>query len=180
MKLLLFTSAAALVVVWVIGIAWQVGYFKCLSTSLSKGRIGENPQDKESRVVPPQGVLASGRGPESVGVFERRSLTYKARGILRRGLLFGLGAVLAIASLILIARQLPLICFIAGLVIVFTTVIFMYMRSTRKFLFTLISTTACSKCGKVPMDYRSRSGDGRRLLVCAHCRIEWDLGPTDL
>ena len=182
MTTILTISASVFLAVWIIGIGWQVGYFKFLSKKLEfiKRRTPMPFSNEETGRMSGVGVLTSMPCQRSKEHFERSSLIQKSRRLLLQGLLFGFAGVLAMAVLFIVATRFGSIYLIVGLVIVFPALIFFHMRSNVRYLINVIRTTPCPRCGKLPMDYLARSKDERRLLICTQCRTEWDLGPTDL
>jgi len=54
-----------------------------------------------------------------------------------------------------------------------------YIRMRQRQFMALMTTTACPGCGLRPMRFDTGPGaqGAQRLLVCDHCRVEWDFGP---
>jgi hypothetical protein len=150
------------------GVGNQVGYFSFLSRKIgfTGRRISLSPPNENE-----------GRTNE---LFERRSLIQKSRRLLVHGLLFGFAGVLAAVILFIVATRFGTIYLIVGLILVAPALIFAHMGADVRYLFNVVCTTPCPRCGKLPMDYKARSKDERRLLICTQCRTEWDLGPAAL
>jgi hypothetical protein len=144
-------------------LAWEVGYFPFLGRKIGFDRRGDKP---------PASNASDG--------FERRSMVEKSRKILVQGLLFGAAAIGAALILVAVAKRLGIAYLIVGLIILAIVLIEAHTRARVKYIIEVVRTTPCPKCGKLPMDFKSRSKDERRLLICTTCRIEWDLGPADL
>lgn len=185
MNILLIIVIAFFLIVWVMLVASQVGYFKPLGKKLviSGWRIHVTGAEKEVR-TPPQ--VSLGDSPNDTcqpaeEAFARRSLVEKSRPLVVIALLFGLcGALVAVALFVLAARfHLSTLFLVVGLIIEFLLLIFTQAGVTGRYLMKIVSTTCCPCCGQLPMRYVEASKDERRLLVCAQCHIEWDLGPAD-
>jgi hypothetical protein len=172
MKPLLVIPILLFLVVWILGIGWQVGYFSFLSRKIGFTRRGIHLSPLDEKAGRETGV-----NPEH---FERRSMIQKSRGLLARGLLFGFIGVLALVILFILGTHFGVIYPIVGTIILGPALIFAHMRSNVRYLFNVLCTTPCPRCGKFPMDYSARNKDERRLLICTQCRIEWDLGPAAL
>lgn len=144
----------------ILGIASQVGYFKALNRNVFGGNNEVTPQPSEG--------------------FERRSLIQKSRRMLWHGLLYGLVGLLSLIGWFILSIHCGVIYLVIGFLVTVSALIIFQARSYTRCLANLIQTTPCPRCGKFPMNYLARSADGRRLLVCTQCRTEWDLGPAAL
>jgi len=153
--------------VWVAVMGWQVGYFKRLSKNLtiSKWRVHLSAPEK------PQ--------PTNKG-FERRSLVEKSRPLLALGLLLAFfWAVAAVVSFVLaVLFHSPFIP-VVGIIIAFIAISIAQKRFHMRYLTKLVLTTRCPQCEGAPLDFVARSHDGRYLLICKQCHIEWDIGSAN-
>lgn len=104
----------------------------------------------------------------------------KSRTLLLHGLVLGFTGLLSAAILFIVGTRFGVIYPIVGMIVVMPALIWAHMRWDVRYLFNLVCTTPCPRCGKFPMDYLGRSKDERRLLICTQCRTEWDLGPAGL
>jgi hypothetical protein len=170
----LWVISISFLVIWIIGLGSQVGYFSFFNRQFRLTRRGIHlspSNEKEQR--------GTTLDPLTSELFERHSMVQKSRGLLVRGLAFGFAAVLAMAMSFIMTTHFGAIYLIVGLILV-VALIFAHMRSTVRYITSVICTTPCPRCGKFPMDHKARSKDERRLLICTQCRIEWDLGPAAL
>jgi hypothetical protein len=167
MNLLSITITLFFVVVWIMGIAWQVGYLKPLGRNLSIRGWRIHLLDPE----PPASAIPQ---------FERRSLLAKSRPLLGIALLVGLVWVLVAVALLVLSIQLrSTALLVVGMIINFAVLIFAHTRLRIRYLMRVICTTPCPKCGNLPMNHLAPSKDDRRLLVCVRCQTEWDIGPAN-
>ena len=154
--------------VWIMGIAWQVGYLKPLGKNLSIRGWRIHLSDPREQV-------------STTPRFERRSLLPKSRPLVGLSLLLGFVWVLVAVALIALSIQLRSTwLLVVGLIIDFIVLICAHIRLRVRYLTRLVFTTPCPSCGNFPMQFLAQSKDDRRLLVCSRCQTEWDIGPANL
>ncbi|MFZ2653785.1 MAG: hypothetical protein WAX69_02610 [Victivallales bacterium] len=166
MKLIKIISVLFFVVVWIILIGREVGFFSFLNRKIGFARRGIN--------------LTVGHCDAAQEGFERRLMTQKMRLFVVQGFLYFFAALFAAFILYILVAPFGAIYFGVGLIILFLVLIFTHTNANARYLMKLSLTTPCPRCGKIPMDYVARSKDERRLLVCNQCRTEWDLGSSAL
>jgi hypothetical protein len=169
-------------VVWILGVGWQVGYFPFLNRRLgfTRGRLHLSAPDEREGTGTGVEARAFEPGKEAPEHFERRSMIEKSRRLLLHGLVLGFAGLLAMAILFIATTHFRKGYILLGMLFVMPALIWTHMRWNVRHLWKIILTTPCPRCGKLPMNYSSRSKDERRLLICTQCRTEWDLGPAGL
>ena len=167
MKMVLAISCLVFLIVWIAVVGWQVGYFRRLSMNLTIRKWGVHLSAPDK----PQ--------PTNTG-FERRSLIEKSRPLLGFGLLLVFLWVVAVVTSVALAILFhsPYIA-IAGAIIALIAISIAQKRFHVRYLTKLVLTTRCPQCGSVPLDFVARSHDGRYLLICKQCHIEWDIGSAN-
>lgn len=169
MKLLPVIATLLFLVVLILGMGWQFGYFKSLGQKLTirKWRV-----NLSATVEKPQLTNKA---------FERRSLIQQSRPYLAFGLLLGFLWVLAAIGLFVLSSlfHAPIIV-IVGMIVAFLALIIANTRFRSRYLTKLVLSTHCPQCGNFPMDFVGRSEDERILLICKQCHTEWDIGSADI